>query len=44
MSFHTSYSDTGLWGLYGACERNTVEDFVFEVQSEWMRICKVCCT
>lgn len=40
MSFHTSYSDTGLWGLYGSAEGGKLEDFVFNVQQEWVRISK----
>jgi len=38
-SFNTSYSDTGLWGTYGVCDRETLEDFVYALQQEWMRIC-----
>lgn len=38
MSFHTSYKDTGLWGAYAVCDYNKVEDFVYELQQEWMHL------
>lgn len=37
-SFHTSYSDTGLWGMFGSCEPETVATFVAHVQREWRRL------
>jgi processing peptidase subunit beta len=39
MSFHTSYSDTGLWGIYAVCDRETIDDFIHATQQEWLRIC-----
>jgi len=39
-SFHTSYSDTGLWGLYGVCDRMKADDFIWAIQEEWIGICK----
>lgn len=39
QSFNTSYTDTGLWGLYMVCEPATVADMVHVVQKEWMRLC-----
>ena len=42
MSFFTSYSDTGLWGCYATCEAEKLDDFSYELQKEWMRICTVC--
>eukprot|EP00054_Salpingoeca_dolichothecata_P008055 m.46020 g.46020 ORF g.46020 m.46020 type:complete len:465 (-) comp17478_c0_seq1:154-1548(-) len=39
MSYHSSYTDTGLWGIYAECDHNTIEDFIYEVQQEWMRVC-----
>ncbi|XP_068206010.1 mitochondrial-processing peptidase subunit beta [Palaemon carinicauda] len=39
QSFNTCYKDTGLWGLYFVCEPLKIEDFVFNLQSEWMRLC-----
>lgn len=38
MSFHTAYSDTGLWGLFASVPYNKVEDFCYELTQEWMRI------
>uniref|UniRef100_A0A2K6UW79 Mitochondrial-processing peptidase subunit beta n=1 Tax=Saimiri boliviensis boliviensis TaxID=39432 RepID=A0A2K6UW79_SAIBB len=39
MSFNTSYTDTGLWGLYMVCEPATIADMLHVVQKEWMRLC-----
>ncbi|OBS71991.1 hypothetical protein A6R68_13435 [Neotoma lepida] len=39
QSFNTSYTDTGLWGLYMVCEQATVGDMLHVVQKEWMRLC-----
>uniref|UniRef100_A0A8I6GCU4 Mitochondrial-processing peptidase subunit beta n=1 Tax=Rattus norvegicus TaxID=10116 RepID=A0A8I6GCU4_RAT len=39
QSFNTSYTDTGLWGLYMVCEQATVADMLHAVQKEWMRLC-----
>ncbi|XP_067684904.1 mitochondrial-processing peptidase subunit beta-like [Haliotis asinina] len=39
QSFNTCYTDTGLWGLYYVCERTQIEDMLFNVQGEWMRLC-----
>ncbi|XP_062069194.1 mitochondrial-processing peptidase subunit beta [Lepus europaeus] len=39
QSFNTSYTDTGLWGLYTVCEPGTVADMLHVVQKEWMRLC-----
>jgi len=36
QSFNTCYTDTGLWGIYFVSEKNTIEDMVFNVQSEWL--------
>ena len=38
MSFNTCYSDTGLWGAYMTCDRTKVDDMIWELQQEWMRI------
>jgi len=40
MSFHTSYSDTGLWGTYGVCDKMQIDDFIYAVQDEWFMLCK----
>merc|ERR1711893_12417 len=39
QSFNTCYTDTGLWGIYFVCEKKTVEDTLFNIQGEWMRLC-----
>jgi processing peptidase subunit beta len=39
QAFHTCYKDTGLWGVYFVCDPLTIEDFVYNLQSEWMRLC-----
>lgn len=39
QSFNTCYTDTGLWGIYFVADKMTIEDMVFNVQSEWMRLC-----
>ncbi|XP_078047787.1 ubiquinol-cytochrome c reductase core protein 1 [Augochlora pura] len=39
QSFNTCYKDTGLWGVYFVCDPLKSEDFVDNIQSEWMRLC-----
>ncbi|CAH1782949.1 unnamed protein product [Owenia fusiformis] len=39
QSFNTCYKDTGLWGMYFVSEGSTIEDMMFNVQGEWMRLC-----
>ncbi|XP_033328857.2 ubiquinol-cytochrome c reductase core protein 1 [Megalopta genalis] len=39
QSFNTCYKDTGLWGVYYVCDPMKCEDFVENIQSEWMRLC-----
>ncbi|KAJ4164430.1 hypothetical protein LMH87_006106 [Akanthomyces muscarius] len=40
MSFSTSYSDTGLWGIYLVTDKTTrVDDLVHFTIKEWMRLC-----
>ncbi|KFA65528.1 hypothetical protein S40285_03223 [Stachybotrys chlorohalonatus IBT 40285] len=40
MSFSTSYSDTGLWGIYLTTDKLTqVDDLVHFSIREWMRLC-----
>ncbi|KAJ3636282.1 hypothetical protein Zmor_009061, partial [Zophobas morio] len=41
-NFLVSYSDTGLFGCYFVAERDRVDDALFEIQSEWLRICVNC--
>lgn len=40
MSFSTSYSDTGLWGIYLVTDNTTrLDDLVHFTIREWMRLC-----
>ncbi|XP_076752145.1 ubiquinol-cytochrome c reductase core protein 1 [Xylocopa sonorina] len=39
QSFNTCYKDTGLWGVYFVCDPMMIEDFVYNIQREWMRCC-----
>lgn len=39
QSFNTCYKDTGLWGIYFVCDPMQCEDFVWNLQREWIRIC-----
>ncbi|KAF2354591.1 Peptidase M16 N-terminal [Trinorchestia longiramus] len=40
QSFNTCYKDTGLWGIYFVTEKLKIEDLVFQIQHEWMRLCE----
>jgi len=39
QAFNTCYKDTGLWGIYFVAEPMQIDDFIFNVQNEWMRLC-----
>jgi processing peptidase subunit beta len=40
LSFNTSYNDTGLFGIYMVSDHvSDLDDLVYEVQQEWVRIC-----
>lgn len=40
MSFNTSYNDTGLFGIYMVSDhKSDLDDLVYEVQQEWVRLC-----
>ena len=39
QSFNTCYKDTGLWGVYFVAEKLRLDDMMFNVQQEWMRLC-----
>lgn len=40
LSFNTSYMDTGLFGIYMVSDhKNDLDDLVYEVQQEWVRLC-----
>ncbi|CAD7084923.1 unnamed protein product [Hermetia illucens] len=41
QSFNTCYKDTGLWGIYFVCDPLQCEDMVFNIQTEWMRLCTI---
>jgi processing peptidase subunit beta len=39
-SFNTSYTDTGLWGIYFVSDKKyELDDLVYLIQSEWVRLC-----
>ncbi|XP_044742979.1 mitochondrial-processing peptidase subunit beta [Chrysoperla carnea] len=39
QSFNTCYKDTGLWGIYFVADPMKCEDMLYNIQSEWMRLC-----
>merc|ERR1719272_1469524 len=39
-SFFTAYSDTSLWGTYAVLDPMKIEEFTWELQQEWMRLCR----
>lgn len=40
LSFNTSYMDTGLFGIYMVSDKTSdLDDLVYEVQQEWVRLC-----
>lgn len=39
QSFNTCYKDTGLWGIYFVAEPLQIEDMVYNIQKEWMKLC-----
>ncbi|XP_059138734.1 mitochondrial-processing peptidase subunit beta-like [Physella acuta] len=39
QSFNTCYTDTGLWGIYFVADKLQIDNFIFNVQQEWMRLC-----
>lgn len=44
-SFNQTYSDTGLWGVYFAADRFTVDDALHEVwYSECLRVQRCVCS
>lgn len=40
QSFNTCYKDTGLWGIYFVAEPLQIEDILYNIQGEWMKLCK----
>lgn len=41
QSFNTCYKDTGLWGIYFVCDPLKCDQMLYNVQSEWMRLCTI---
>lgn len=39
QSFNTCYKDTGLWGIYFVAEPLQLDDMVYNLQKEWMKLC-----
>ncbi|KPI91779.1 Mitochondrial-processing peptidase subunit beta [Papilio xuthus] len=39
QSFNTCYKDTGLWGIYFVGEPLQLEDMLYNIQKEWMKLC-----
>lgn len=39
QSFNTCYKDTGLWGIYFVAEPMQIDDMVYNIQKEWMKLC-----
>ncbi|KAM7432117.1 hypothetical protein ABFA07_017390 [Porites harrisoni] len=39
MSFNTCYTDTGLWGIYFVSDKMSIDNTIYCIQKEWMRIC-----
>jgi processing peptidase subunit beta len=38
QSFHTAYSDTGLWGITFEAEHDKLDDMTYGVTQEWVRL------
>ncbi|XP_012696658.1 cytochrome b-c1 complex subunit 1, mitochondrial [Clupea harengus] len=39
QAFHSTYSDTGLLGIYFVTDRNNIEDMMHWSQNAWMNLC-----
>ncbi|MCI4375381.1 hypothetical protein PGIGA_G00108900 [Pangasianodon gigas] len=39
QSFHSSYSDTGLMGIYFVTDKHKIEDMMHWAQNAWMNLC-----
>merc|ERR1711976_920140 len=39
QTFNTVYHDTGLWGIYFKTDKVKIDDFIFNLQDEWKRMC-----
>jgi len=38
-AFNICYTDTGLFGAHFVCDRMHIDDMVYMIQTEWMRMC-----
>ncbi|XP_054718311.1 mitochondrial-processing peptidase subunit beta-like [Uloborus diversus] len=38
-AFHIQYRDTGLWGIYFVMDGMVLDDFMYNLQNEWMKLC-----
>nr|1BCC_A Chain A, Ubiquinol Cytochrome C Oxidoreductase [Gallus gallus]2BCC_A Chain A, UBIQUINOL CYTOCHROME C OXIDOREDUCTASE [Gallus gallus]3BCC_A Chain A, UBIQUINOL CYTOCHROME C OXIDOREDUCTASE [Gallus gallus] len=39
QTFSICYSETGLFGFYFVCDRMSIDDMMFVLQGQWMRLC-----
>ncbi|XP_064161450.1 cytochrome b-c1 complex subunit 1, mitochondrial-like [Anguilla rostrata] len=39
QAFHSSYSDTGLLGIYFVTDQHNIDDMMFYAQNQWMNLC-----
>jgi len=39
QAFNTCYKDTGLWGIYFVADKLQLDDMIYNIQMEWMRMC-----
>mgnify|MGYP000026402058 CR=1 FL=1 len=37
-SFHTVYSDTALWGVHAVTEPSNLDDLIYVIEQEWVRL------
>ena len=37
-SFHTAYNDTGLWGTYAVAPAHALDDIVYVIEQEYVRL------
>lgn len=39
QTFNISYSETGLLGAHSVCDAMSIDDMIFFLQGQWMRLC-----
>jgi len=39
QSFNTCYKDTGLWGIYFVTTDDKIDEFLWQLQMFWMKLC-----